>query len=378
VLLCRRLFFQAAQPRRQRAAPDPHGPAGQPHHRRPGPEPTPAVERRPGHPQLGGHLLDRQQRVIRGAGCSGRDGGGPTGNGARSRGRPVRGSGSTDAQLRPPRQVRPPVRGSPGRSCRAGEQEEQARPGRRPRQEQARRRGRAWRAARPGRRGRPAGAGAGSRAVTDGTPSPLPRVETAGSAAGQRGALACRPGPQASSLHSGRPVKSTPPCAGPGLTSGPQPRTGTGRHPPRPEERTPLGRAGYREGGTAACTAKVRAGVVPAPAGRQPGGGAPARWQRVMLTGELVISGFVPRAAALLTHYINPVPRVFFHAFPRNGCWRGRAARLLPEVRCTSSGPFRSGCPAGPSSCSPAAIGPRPPGCSRRDQHRKGSPAPGG
>ena len=59
------LLFQAAQPRGQRAAPDPHPAARQPHCRRPGSLPAPAVESRPGHPQFGGHLIDRQQRVTR-------------------------------------------------------------------------------------------------------------------------------------------------------------------------------------------------------------------------------------------------------------------------------------------------------------------------
>ena len=73
-----RVLLQAAQPRGQRAAPDPQAAAGQPHDRRAGP-PAPAVERRPRHPQLGGHLLDRQQRVIRGTGLTVRGGGGPPG-----------------------------------------------------------------------------------------------------------------------------------------------------------------------------------------------------------------------------------------------------------------------------------------------------------
>ena len=57
-----------AQPQGERAAPDPHPASRQPHHCRPGSLPAPAVERGPRHPQLGGHLLDRQQRVIRGPG----------------------------------------------------------------------------------------------------------------------------------------------------------------------------------------------------------------------------------------------------------------------------------------------------------------------
>ena len=51
----------------ERAAPDPHAAAGQPHLRGPGPAPPPAVERGPGHPQLRDDLLDGQQRI----GCRG-------------------------------------------------------------------------------------------------------------------------------------------------------------------------------------------------------------------------------------------------------------------------------------------------------------------
>ena len=64
-----------------------------------------------------------------------------------------------------------------------------------------------------------------------------------------------------------------------GLAPGPEPRAGAGRYPPRqegtaPHEGRPPG--GYREGGTVARTAKVRATVVHAPAtGGQPGTGAP-------------------------------------------------------------------------------------------------------
>ena len=108
--------------------------------------------------------------------------------------------------------------------------------------------GRGWRAARPCRRGRPAGAGAGSRAVTDGAAPPLPGVEAAGPGAGRRGGLACRPGPQASTLHSGRPVKSP---GAPGLTPGPKRRVDTSLYPPR-QEGSALGEGrppgGYREG----------------------------------------------------------------------------------------------------------------------------------
>ena len=294
-------FFQAAQPLAERAAPDPHPAARQPHDRRSCLLAAPAVERGPRHPQLGGHLLDRQQRVIRGTGVFVRGGGGPAGSGWRSRGRPVRGSATTDAPLRPPRQVRPPPgrrRQAAARGCLPGERRREEGPHGRPV-----RRGGCGRAARPCRRGRPAGAGAGSRAVTDGTPSPSPGVEAAGPAAGRRGRLACRLGPQASSLHSGRHVKPARPGAGTGLAPGPAPgRAGTGLCPPGPEgaalgEGRPPG--GYREGGTVARTAKVRATVVPAPAtGGQPRTGVPACGQRVTLIDRSVMAWSVPYAAA--------------------------------------------------------------------------------
>ena len=245
---------------------------------------APAVESRPGYPQLGGYLLDGQQRVARGSGVCGRGGGGPAGSGLGSRGRPVRGSATTDAPLRPACQVRPP----PGRRRQAAGR------GGRPWDQGQEERRRGWRAARPCRRGRPAGPGARwSRAVTPCAPSPLPGVEAADPDAGRRGALACRPGPQASSLHSARPVKSARPGAGAGLTPGPEPRVDTGRHPARREgparhEGRPPG--GYRVGGTGARTATVRAPVAHAPApGRRPGTGSPGCARRVILTGGSVI-----------------------------------------------------------------------------------------
>jgi len=148
----------------------------------------------------------------------------------------------------------------------------------------ARRRGGGWRAARPCRRGRSAGAGAGSRAVTDGPAPP---------AHGRRGGLACRPGPQASTLHSGHPVK--PASAPTALAPGPRPQAGGCRCPPRqqgaaPHEGRPPG--GYRVTGTVASTAKVRAATAPAPAAWQPGQGMPGCGQRVMLLGGSVIVGW--------------------------------------------------------------------------------------
>jgi hypothetical protein len=219
------LLFQAAQPRGQRAAPDAHPAARQPHRWRPGSLPAPAVESRPGHPQLGDHLIDRQQRVIRGSGCSVRGGGGPAGSGWRSRGRPVRGSATTDAPLRPPRQVRPPLSRPRRTTARGG--------GETGKKEGPRRRGRAaWRVPWSCRRGRPAGPGAGSRTVADGTPP---------TAAGRRGGLASRPGPQASTRTSARQVKSAPPGSRTDLTTGHEPRVDTARCPPRVNKKTAPG-----------------------------------------------------------------------------------------------------------------------------------------
>ncbi|MGH3218641.1 MAG: hypothetical protein ACRDPY_08015, partial [Streptosporangiaceae bacterium] len=89
--------------------------------------------------------------------------------------------------------------------------------------------------------------------MTSCAPAPLPGVEAAGPDAGRRGGLACRPGPQASSLHSARRVKSALRGPGAGLTSRPEPRVDAGRYPGRqegaaPHEGRPPG--GYREGGT--------------------------------------------------------------------------------------------------------------------------------
>jgi hypothetical protein len=176
--------------------------------------PTPAVEGGPGNLQLGGHLLDRQQRVARGSWFVRRGGGGPSGSGHRSRGRPVRGSATTDAPLRPPRQVRPPP-GRPRRTAARG-------CGETGKKERPRRRGHAaWRAPWSCRRGSPARPGAGSRTVADGTLA---------LAAGRRGLLASRPGPQASTRTSS--ARSSPPAPG-GNGSDTRPRA-TGQYSPVP------------------------------------------------------------------------------------------------------------------------------------------------
>ena len=148
-------------------------------------------------------------------------------------------------------------------------------------------------------------AGRGGRGVPGGDLRRCPAVAGGSGGrpgAGRRGGLACRPGPQASTLHSGRHVKSARPGAGAALAPGPEPRAGTGRCPPGQQgaaigEGRPLG--GYREGGTVARIAKVRATVVPAPAtGGQPGSGVPACGHRVMVTEGSVMAWLVPPAAA--------------------------------------------------------------------------------
>ena len=85
----------------------------------------------PGMACLAGRHIDRQQRVIRGAGSFGRGGRGPAGSGLRSRGKPVRGPATTDAPLRSPRQVRPPPgqrRRPATQGCRPGERKKEERP----------------------------------------------------------------------------------------------------------------------------------------------------------------------------------------------------------------------------------------------------------
>ena len=311
--MLRILFFQAAQPRGQRAAPDPHPAARQPHRRRAGSLSAPAVERGPGHPQRGGHLLDRQQRVIRGSGCSVRGGGGPAGSGWRSRALPVRGSATTDAPLRPPRQVRPPP-GRPRRTAAWGCGKREWRKG-------PRWRGRvAWSCW----RGRPAGPGAGSRTVADGTLPPD---------AGLQSGLASRPGPQASPRTSPRQVKPAPPQAGTGLTPGPEPRAGTARCPPRTNKGTAPGTgrlwAGHHEGGTVARTRAVRATVAPAPCdGGQPDEGMSACTQRAAPLQGSVMAGW-PRVSPFCPLLQKSDFRGLFSRAPGNRLGRDRDTRIV-------------------------------------------------
>ena len=88
-------------------------------------------------------------------------------------------------------------------------------------------------------------------------------------AAGRRGGLASRPGPQGSTRTSVRQVKSAPTEAGTGLTAAPEPRVDTARCPPRTNKGTALGTgrpwAGHREGGTVARARPARATVALVP-----------------------------------------------------------------------------------------------------------------
>jgi len=151
-------------------------------------------------------------------------------------------------------------------------------------------------------------AGRGGRGVVPG--GDLVRVlAVAGGGGGRPG---CRPAGRAG-LPPGtagiqpplRPPRQVGPARrGAGLTPGPEPRAGTGRHPPRQEGTAPATgrpRGGCREGGTVARTAKVRAAVAPAPPiGGQPGEGTPGCGQRVIPLEGSVMTWLIPRAAAFL------------------------------------------------------------------------------
>ena len=284
--------------------------------RRPGSLPAPAVERGPGHPQLGGHLLDRQQRVARGTGCFGRGGGGRPGAVGVPGGGPS--VGPRRRTLRSARRVKSGPRRPGGRQRSGAAGPGNGERGKAPRR--AARRSGAGRA-RPCRRGRPAGAGAGwSRAVTSCAPSPLPGAEAVGPDAGRRGALACRPGPQASSLHSARPVKSA--RARGGLDARPEPRS---MRPARP----PGGAAGRpAAGGTArghggAHRDGARHRRPHARPARRPGTGTPGCAQRVMLTeGSVIGRSLTPPGFPSTTEIGFSGP--FFARHPEKGASEAR------------------------------------------------------
>ena len=153
------------------------------------------------------------------------------------------------------------------------------------------RRGGGWRAARPCRRGRPAGPGTRSRAVAGGA-ALAPLRAAGGPVAGRQGGLASRPGPQASTLDSARPVKSARPSPGKD-----HPRT---RHP---------------DGGTVARAA------VPSPASSAPPGmGVPACGQRPALGEGPVMGGADPaRRRVFRSHAEIRFPGAFFTRSPETG-----------------------------------------------------------
>ena len=272
-------------------------------------------------------------------GSVGRGGGGPAGSGLAFPGaaRPwVR----DDGRSAPPAASSPAPAGPAAAAAARGGRPGNGKEGKAPRSGCAA--GRGWRAARPCRRGRPAGAGAGwSRAVTSCAPSPLPGVEAAGPDAGRRGGLACRPGPQASSLHSARPVKSARPGAGAGLTRGPEPRVDAGRCPPGQEGAAPA--AGRPRAGTAK-GARWRAprrcappsSTRPPPA-RRPGAGSPGCAQRVILSeGSVIGRSLAPPGFPSTTEigfsgpFFAGAPEIGAGEAKKRGCWR--EVRLLPAA----------------------------------------------
>ena len=225
--------------------------------------------------------------------------------------------------------ARPVKSGSPG----AGDGGRSGASGRGTRKEEERPRGwlarrrRRWQAARSCRRGRPAGAGAGSRAATGGASPPLPGVVAAGPVAGRRGGLACRPGPQASTLHSARPVKSQRPGAGAGLPPDPQPRVETSRDPPR-QEGAPPGPArppGGPHGGRAPRRCSPPSYMRPPPRSTlraRPAAGSPLCWLR-----DRSLSG-CSRLTPISAHLRNRVLKGPFHSHWEIGAGGSRATRL--------------------------------------------------
>jgi hypothetical protein len=213
---------------------------------------------------------------------------------------------------------------------------------------------------RPCRRGRLAGPGAGSRAVAGGAALP-PLRPAAGFLAGRQGGLASRPGPQASTRDSARPVKSTRHRGG-----GPDARTEvTGRYgavPARPEETAPGAgrRAGQCEGDMAARAARAPVIVVLTP---------PASRQCAALLEGLVMGRLAPPFTGLSAHVRNPVFGGFFHVL-----WNQVRRQKDCRPCCGRSGGCRSTRQRGEESCRDAAdpevnvpLG---------DSHRQGIAAP--
>ena len=305
---------------------------------------APAVERRPRHPQLGGHLIDRQQRVIRGCGFAGRGGGGAGRErlafpGAarpwvRHDARSAPPAASSPAPARPARAGR-----GPGRPARGpGERGPALGPGGRgpaPQTRCAAGRCQAGGPALPERPTLPEGkAVRGGRGVVPGGD----RRHALAGAGGGGGRPGCRPAGRAG-LPPGtagiQPPLRPPRQAdrrGTGLDTRPR---ATRRYGPVPD---PPGGAGPARGpaagrvprrGTVARTAKVRATVVHARAAGQPGAGTPGRAQRVILLEGSVIGWLVPPCCRFFRLTQKSGFEGLFSLAPGNWCWRGRARRLL-------------------------------------------------
>ena len=215
-------------------------------------------------------------------------GGGGAGSGWRSRGRPVRGSRRWGLRPRPPAPSPALGRDRDGRALARGGQpwgSGQA-AGRTPRASCAAGRAAAGRLALPEGKAAQGRARGGARRA----PPPRPRLSPGWGEGGWPGTPACgAPRPAARSCrHPHPPLRPSRQSAwrGVGLSrSPPVPRAGAGPAPARPGGGGPRKRAARRASTTGArwhAPRRVRAAAAPA-SGRQPGSGAPACGQRVML-----------------------------------------------------------------------------------------------
>ena len=300
--MLRVLFFQAAQPRRQRAAPDPHPAARQPHHRRPGSLPAPAVESRPGHPQLGDHLIDRQQRVARGSGCFVR--------GWRRAGRErLAFPGAARPWVRDDGRSAPPAPSSPAPAGPATADDGLGQRGN----------GKGGKAASAGAHGLAGGlvlpegkAGRTRRGIPDGGRRHTP----AGRWPAERAGLP--PGTAGINPHLSPPGQVRPAPVSDGLDTRPRATGRYGQYRSRTNKGTGQPWAGHREGGTVARARAARATVALAlRAGGQTVEGVLACRQRAALSEGSVMDGLAPLAAALFATTEIRFSGAF-HALPEN------------------------------------------------------------
>ena len=143
-------------------------------------------------------------------------------------------------------------------------------------------------------------------------------------ASGRRGGLACRPGPQASTLHSSRPVKpasaGTAPAPGPGLWAG-----GAGARPAsrgRPRTRAGPGRVPRRGHGGAHCEGACHDRA----SARRRAARSGHAWLRAPCDAARRIchGGLVPRAAVLVAYLQKSGFEGLFSLRPREKVLEGR------------------------------------------------------